>query len=149
MLKIAVLVLFFCFILIVRPACYGQAASAAISDKEYQHIPHWIKMMNDTSTNYFVAVKAFELFWKNKPKPIEEADILGQEQGQKEERKNFLSKLFRSKKEKQREESERYSFQFKKFKHWQLINAPYVQPDGYILTPTERVQLWERQKSEK
>jgi len=119
-----------------------QPTSGAASG--YQKFPHWIEMMNDTATNYFEAVKAFDLFWKSRILPVEEEDILNEHNQKAEERKSFLESLFRSRKEKQREESEKYAFQVKKFRRWQLLSEPFVQSDGSILFPAERKLLIEQ-----
>jgi hypothetical protein len=124
---------------------FAQKSIAKKTDSDYRKYPYWIDMMNDTTSNYFEAEKAFNLFWENKIKPVEEKDILNEHS--KKERKSFLDRLFKSRKERQREESERYAFQYKKFLHWQMTVSPYVQADGRILTPSERLNEWEQHKS--
>lgn len=124
------------------------AKSQSHSNKEYERKPLWIQMMNDPAVNYFEAKKAFDLFWKNKPLPTEEDEIMGEQHGSGEKRRSFLKELFKSKKERQEEESQRYAFDYKKFKHWERLVLPYVQEDGRILSQDEKLKLWQdsRQK---
>lgn len=118
------------------------------SDREYERKPLWIEMIKKPNVNYFEAKKAFDLFWKNKPLPTEEDEIIGERNGTGEKRKSFLKELFKSKKERQEEESQKYAFEYKKFKHWEKLSLPYVQTDGHILTQDEKLKLWQdsRQK---
>ena len=132
-------------VLLMAGSVFAQKRASALADADYRKYPYWITMMDDTTANYFEAEKAFSLFWENRIQPVEERDIMTVPNGK--ERKSFLEKLFTSRKEKQREESEKYSFQVKRFRHWQLMAAPYVQDDGRILTPSERLETWKQHKA--
>ncbi len=123
-----------------------QAVSQNHSEKEYSKKPLWINMIKDPTINYFEAKKAFDLFWKNKPLPTEEDEIIGEKHGTGEKRNSFLKELFKSKKERQEEESQKYAFEYKKFKHWEKTSLPYVQPDGKILTQDEKLKLWQESR---
>ena len=46
-------------------------------ERMYQKLPQWIAMMDDPNCDYFEAMKAFDLFWKNRKKPLEEKEVLG------------------------------------------------------------------------
>lgn len=139
-LKIAVLTAS----LILSLSCHAQ--SQTHSDKEYSKHPLWIEMMDDSTANYFEIKKAFDLFWQNKPLPTEEEEIIGERNGKAREKESFLHNLFKSKKEKREEDSNKYAFAYKKFKRWELINLPYVQEDGRILTASERLELWKKSR---
>lgn len=130
--------------LILSLSCHSQ--SQTYSDKEYRKHPVWIDMMNDSTVNYFEIKKAFDLFWQNKPLPTEEEEIIGERNGKAREKESFLKNLFKSKKERQEEDSNKYAFAYKKFKHWELINLPYVQEDGRILTASERLEQWKKSR---
>ena len=117
------------------------------AQSNYEKNPVWITMMSDTLANYFVANNAFESYWKVRPIPIEEEDIIGHSEMKNGARSNWLQKLFITKKERHEHESELYSFQYKKFKNWQRAMKPYVQDDGSILTPSQRIALWRQQQS--
>jgi len=98
----------------------------AQAGKDYATYPYWIRMMKDTNTNYFEAVKAFNMYWKGREKPEEENEKFANagNEADKEKSKNIP-----------------YSFEYKKFKNWQMLTKPYVQNDGSILFPYQRRQL--------
>lgn len=123
----------------------GQATKS--KNINYQKNPVWIEMMDDTLTNYYQANEAFDAYWKVRPLPVEEEDIIGHTEMKKEERQNWLQKIFISKQERREQESEKYAFQYKKFKNWQRAMQPYVQVDGSILTPSQRIAIWKAQQS--
>lgn len=126
----------------------ASAQTAQDKTKLYQKSPEWIAMMDDTLTNYFEAQKAFDIYWSIRPLPVEEDDIIGHTEMKPEKRSNWLSNIFKSRKEKRAEESERYAFQYKKFNNWLRAMYPYVQEDGSILTPSQRMAIWEQQKKD-
>ena len=109
-----------------------------------RNIPLWVKMMNDSSANYYVAIRDYEAFWKGKEKPSDEEHIMSKGT---EVTKDHIRKL--SKREiKEQRDLDYYRYQCKRFKNWVRTNKPYVQPDGHILTADERLKLWqENQKS--
>ncbi len=113
----------------------------------YEKNPIWIQLMKDTLVNYIEANKAFNIYWSVRPKPVEESEIIGHSELKKEERNNLLNNLFMSKKKRYSKESELYSFQYKKFKNWQRAMKPYVQANGSILTPSQRIAIWKEQQS--
>lgn len=102
-------------------------------------------MMKDPKANYYEAVKAFNLYWKNKEKPIEEMEILNEDMSkhEKREHKRFEKKLSKMTPT-QRQAFDELAYQFKRFKDWQRENAPYVQEDGSILSQEERNKIWEQ-----
>lgn len=104
-------------------------------------------MMNDTLANYNEANNAFTIYWSVRPKPIEESEIIGHSEMRNEERINLLNNLFMSKKKRYAKESEFYSFQYKKFKNWQRAMKPYIQANGSILTPSQRIAIWKEQQT--
>jgi hypothetical protein len=98
--------------------------------------PQWVKMMDDPQVNYFTAKKEFENFWKNKERPTEEKETFG----------NFQTKKETKVKAAKTADAQKYSFEYKKFLNWQREIAPYVQPDGHILSVEERIKIWEQEK---
>ena len=50
--------------------------------------PYWIEMMNDSTVNYYDAVNAFDIYWKNRVKPTEDngeaIDIFGNQKSPEE-----------------------------------------------------------------
>lgn len=112
------------------------------SDKMLQKEPYWIAMINDSTTNYFEAINAFNQYWSVRPAPVEEDEILGEG----EEHANsegFFDRLITTKEEKAEMESQQYAFEYKRFKQWQLRVEPWVREDGSIATPTEQLHIWE------
>lgn len=114
-------------------------------EKDYRKNPRWIAMMDDTLTNYFDAVKAYEVFWDGKIKPPGEDDLLKSEDldesktGPIKRLQNFMRKREASK-------NAIYAFDCKKFRHWVMMTEPWVQDDGRILTPSERLLIWEKSR---
>ncbi len=111
--------------------------------KDYRDNPRWIQMKEDSTVNYFDAVKAFDEFWKDRKAPVED-DVIGEEQKEKEWTR--VKKILNSKEYKKEKESEEYRFEHKKFKYWQLSVEPYVQPDGRILSSEEQLEIWKTQR---
>lgn len=128
--------------------CLGFAGHAqqAHKDSDYKKYPLWIDMIKDPNVNYFEALKAYDLFWQGKPKPIEEDDILGQDKSA-EEKETSRREIRERKKE--REMRRKYGLDCKKFEHWKLMVKPYVQEDGRILTQEEQLKLWEEQQKQR
>lgn len=121
---------------------------AQVSKKapDYSKHPYWITMMDDPKANYFETVRAFDEFWASRSLPHEEDEIIGQSRDA-EGKGNLLARWFRSKEERREEESKAYAFQVKKYRHWKLTVAPYVQPDGSILGAEERLKIWREQRN--
>ena len=112
--------------------------------RDFSAYPYWIEMMDDTLTNYFTAIQAYDTFWKDLIKPADEEEVMGMKGASREEEKDkqsWLSKLFKKKPEK---ESQQYVYQCKRFEYWKMKMEPWVQPDGRILYPTERLLLFEK-----
>lgn len=110
--------------------------------KDYSKHPYWIEMMDDSTVNYFEAVKAYDEFWANRKKPREEDEIIGEKR-----KKSLWDRIFSTREEKQEAEANKYKFLCKKFEHWKFIVQPYVQPDGRILSTEEQLELWKKQRS--
>ena len=111
----------------------------------YRIQPVWKDMINDTSANFFEVQKAFELFWNGKELPLEEDDIIGEKGRLKN---SFVNKLFNSRELKEQQLRESLAFDYKRYRRWLIKTEPYVKEDGSIMTPTERIQLWENQINE-
>jgi hypothetical protein len=109
--------------------------SANNKDKSYQKFPYWIQMMEDPKCNYFEAINAFDLFWKNRKRPLEEKEVLGKIAEESITDDKALSRRLK----KLPAESRNLTFQYKKFMYWAEMIKPYVQEDGSILTE-EQIQ---------
>ena len=102
-------------------------------EKSYEKFPYWVQMMEDPKCNYNEAIIAFELFWKNRKRPLEEKEILGEIAEASITDDKALTKRLK----KLPEESRNLSFQYKKFLHWAEMIKPYVLEDGSILSEDE------------
>ncbi|MCF8423575.1 MAG: hypothetical protein K9H41_04465 [Bacteroidia bacterium] len=111
----------------------------------YSKKPYWIDMIKDPKVNYFEAMKAYDVFWENRKKPLEENDVIGQSKNVSSKR-NFLSRWFKTKEERDEEDIKKYTLDVKKFNHWKLKVEPYVQADGSILDADARLKLWQDQQ---
>lgn len=106
-------------------------------NKDYAHSPFWINMIKDTSANFFEIEKAYNTYFEHHEKPGGENEVIG-ERNKKEK--------YPSKREQRRLQAENtMRIEVKKYEHWRLTMLPYVQPDGHILTPTERLKIWNDQ----
>lgn len=114
--------------------------------KMYQVKPLWKDMLEDTTVNYFEVQKAFSLFWEGKELPAEENEIIGENKGKL--KNNFINRVFNSKELKEQQERAALSFDCKKYRRWLIINEPYVQDDGSIMTPHQRLELWRKHYEE-
>lgn len=123
-------------------------AQTTLSDKELQRSPYWISMINDSTANYFEAVRAFDQYWSIRPSPKEEDDIIGGGK-EHEEAENFLDRLITTPEEKREAESQQYAFDYKRFRQWQLRVEPWVRPDGSITFPSERLKIWQQENEKK
>jgi hypothetical protein len=118
-------------------------AFAQIKSKSpnYSKHPYWIDMIKDPKVNYFEAIKAYDEFWKNRKKPEQEDDIIGQKKSE-----SNKHRLFKTREQREEAESHKYALDVKKFEHWKMQVKPYVQQDGSILTADEKLKLWQQQK---
>ena len=129
----------------IATACIFLSVSAnaqekRYSEKDYARNPVWIEMIDDTLSNFFEVEKAFNTYFKHNDLPASEHDMIGEYA----ERQKKPSK-------RRQKEVEHESFlrrQVKKYHRWHEKMLPYVQPDGRILTPTERLAIWQQIKDE-
>lgn len=121
-----------------RDSLKTESAKTSLYKKE----PLWITMHRDTSVSYHEAVRAFNEYWKERPKPDGEEGELER----KKEKDSVLKRLFMPGEVQKEKESEEYAFEYKRFNNWKRENAPFVQPNGRLLTPNERMELWKQQR---
>ena len=126
----------FLFILSMFSSLQAQHPVSKKQLREYHKNPHWIKMMSDSSVNFYEAKTAFEEFWKDKPTP---ESIL---EGEKEEehKRSFVARVLKSDATYNAEITQ-YTEDHKKFLFWLRQNAPYVKEDGTLMSPEERDAL--------
>lgn len=137
-----------CLAFAVSGACYAQKTKATKDSLKiekakttlYHEQPVWIAMQEDTAANYHEAVRAFKEFWKDRPRPKDELEEM------ETEKVTLFRKIFEADELKKEKESEELALEYKKFNNWVRDNAPFVQPNGRLLTPNERIALWEQQR---
>ncbi len=117
----------------------GMAQKKQYSQKDYAREPVWINMIRDTSVNFFEAEKAFNTYFENHELPGGENEVIG------EHAKTTKQPSKREQRKMQQENHMRMDV--KKYKHWHDMMLPYVQADGHILTPSERLQIHAGQKT--
>ena len=100
-------------------------------------------MINDTTTNYFEAMEAFNQYWSVRPLPKQEEDVLGNGE-EFDKKEGFIDALITTKKEKREKESQEYAFEYKRFKRWQIMVEPWVKEDGSIAGPKEQLHIWDK-----
>jgi cytochrome oxidase Cu insertion factor (SCO1/SenC/PrrC family) len=108
------------------------AQNKQYSEKDYSREPVWIQMLDDTTANFFEVEKAFDTYFKAHELPKSEHDMIGEYS----ERQKKLSK-----RQQKKVEDDSYLSRHEKM-------LPYVQPDGRILTPSERLAIWQQIKDE-
>jgi hypothetical protein len=122
---------------------FSQATNAQTTKSlNYSRHPYWIEMMNDPNVNYFEAIKAYDAFWANRKKPMEENEVIGESKNASEKRSAF-QRWFETKEQRKEEEAKKYTLDVKKFEHWKMKVKPYVQEDGSILSNDQLLKLWE------
>lgn len=117
------------------------AQNVNMDKKDYSDFPYWIKMTDDPKVNYLEAVNAYNEYWKDKEKPLMEQELLDKKE---DDAKGLRKKLSRKEKKKQIEAAQ-MAYDCKRFERWKAKVFPYVQEDGRILTPEERLEIWRKQ----
>ena len=103
----------------------------------------WIKMIDDPNVNYYEAIKAYDDYWLTHKKPAEIEDNLAE----KEKQGPAPQTATPTREEKIYEDQMRY--QVKRFENWLREEKPFVQENGHILTPQERIEIWKTQQGQK
>ena len=145
------------FLILLCSLPVAQLSYAQQRTIDYTKEPVWIKMMDDPKTNYYEAVKAFEEYWKHHEMPVDEEELMGEEnksmkeiEKEKErERKKEKEKSWSEDDLKKQGEKEEMKYQVKRFKQWVREVKPFVQEDGRILSEEERMKSWKKQQDER
>jgi hypothetical protein len=132
-------ILLFYVLAISFQSCNTSIKAAARKEKDKLSDTAWIAMMDDPNTNYNKAVENFEVFWKDKRKPIEEGELF-EEAGKTEARRDEKKYTDTN------EPAVKYYLEYKKFKQWQQDVAAFVQADGRILSMDERLKVIKQQQ---
>ena len=108
------------------------------TEAEFARQPLWIAMMDDTLANFFVVETAFKTYFKHHELPEGEHEVIG-------ERRERLKRASKRKQKRILDENN-MRFYVKRYFFWHTQTLPYVQGDGRILTPTERLAVWQAQQ---
>ena len=129
------------FLFIIAFIATSSSFAQESRDSLYSNQPLWIEMMNSPAVNYYEAIKAFDLYWLNKTKPVQENEIFDAK-----ENNERLGEFKSERKIPQSNDTQKYAVEYKKFKHWQKTMLPYVKQDGSIMTKEERLSMWKQQR---
>lgn len=110
-------------------------------------MPDWVAMIDNPATNYYVAVKSFNAYWKDRPEPEGDEDEGKMSKEEKEKHEEF-EKRRRVMTPAERQLDDQINYQFKRFKNWANEIKPFVQDDGRILSMDERIAIWNQQQLE-
>ena len=116
-------------------------AQNKFTDREYAKAPKWIAMIRDTSVNYFEAEKAYKIYFEHHEKPAGEQEDIGHTP-------DNDTKMSR-KKMRQMETENNMRIEMKKYERWHQKVFPFVQKDGTILTPSQRLEIWKQNQGTK
>lgn len=124
-------------------------AQTTYNEADFKSKPEWIIMMDDSTVNYNQAVKAFDIYWKDRIKPGDDAEKMNEKANEtpreEREQKRYEKKL-RKMSAAERNEYDRINYQYKRFMNWMREMKPFVQQDGSILTPQQRMNIWKKQQ---
>ncbi|MFZ4754166.1 MAG: hypothetical protein ACOYLG_12545 [Chitinophagaceae bacterium] len=124
------------------------ALSTTAQQKDYSAYPYWVDMIDNPSTNYFEAIKAFDEYWKHHIKPMDEEEVMFEEMNETEKlHYAVLVKHLETMTPAERREFDRLKYHYKRFKQWKLAVFTYVQEDGRILSDEERLRIWQDQQN--
>ncbi len=126
-------------LLIASCVAHAQQPVTVYSEKDYANKPVWIKMIKDTAVNFFEAEKAFKIYFKHHENPGGEHDVIGEHaKAEKHPGKRDLRRM---------QAEDRMRMEVKRYEHWRDKVRPYVQADGSILTPAQRLKIWRENKT--
>ncbi len=116
-----------------------RSQQTAYTEKDYARRPLWISMIKDTSANFFEVEKAYKIYFQHHTPPGGEHDIIGE---------HAKAEKMPSKQEQRKmQANDHMRMEVKKYDHWRMQVQPYVQEDGTILTPSQRLQVWKDHKT--
>jgi hypothetical protein len=120
---------------------FARAQHTAYTEKDFARRPVWISMIKDTAVNYFEAEHAYKVYFQHHENPGGEDDEIGMHEARE---KNP------SKKEQRKMQADNHMrMAVKKYERWHDKMRPYVQADGSILSPSQRLQIWKANQSAK
>ena len=134
--------LFFIFSFLLVSSALAQEIVLPKNDNYYRKNPVWIQLMVDENVNFFEIEKAFELYWENREKPLEEHDVIGEAKENDKMEKRYIKRLFK----KTTLTDKELAFEVKRYNQWKMLVLPYVQNDGSILTKDQQLEIWRKEQ---
>jgi hypothetical protein len=125
-----------CFIIVCVPLVSAQNHKLATGD--FARKPLWIDMLEDTSANYFIVEKAFTTYFAHHELPESEQEVIGEH--------NANEKTPSRRKQRRIWAENKLRMDVKHYYLWREQMLPYVQADGRILGPAERLAIWKAQQ---
>lgn len=112
--------------------------SQSFTNAQATRKPLWIPMLEDTTANYFNVERAFNTYFAHHELPEEEHDIIGEHA---EREKHFSRRRLR-----RMAKEDALRMDVRRYYNWHEQMLPYVQADGRILSPTQRLAIWREQQ---
>ena len=128
-------------LLLVACIWVGNTANAQthFTEREYAREPKWQLMIKDTAVNYIEAEKAYRIYFEHHAKPAGEQEDIGSSPD--------TNRKMSRKKMRELQSEQNMRIEIKKYERWHQKMSPYVQLDGTILTPTQRLKIWKDNRS--
>jgi hypothetical protein len=129
-------------------------AQVKYAKSNYRKHPEWIRMMKDTSANYFETIKAFREYFKDRVLPKEANELKGSDSFETEVGLEEMGAGHESEREREHEKRMRnpqepdYSAEVRAFKGWFYSIQPWVREDGSIIGPVEQQAIINKQHLE-
>lgn len=98
-----------------------------------QH-PYWIDMMDDTNSLYNSTLSAFNLYWKNKKRPVRDSDNEGQN-------------LFGTNQDDNLGNLDQV-FNYKRFLNWKQKSQYMIKPNGKVMTAYDILTIWKQEQTD-
>jgi hypothetical protein len=139
-------------LMIVSVGVNAQQNEKKYTKRKFKKEPLWIVMMDDPSVNYYLTVRAFRDYWKNRVLPkepfeSEEKDLFEKEVGLLKENETEKERE-KEKNQKPGPETIRYAAEVRAFKGWMQNVKPWVRQDGSIVSREEQQQILDKQAQE-
>jgi hypothetical protein len=126
---------------------FQEVSAQTNTNSQSSKLPSWVAMIDDPNTNYYEAIRAFDLYWSNKIKPKGDTQMMREMESGIKTNSNLEDSLGRMSVA-EKAEYELIRYHYKRFKDWRFEVKPFVQEDGRILSMNERIQIWNKQQEE-
>lgn len=120
--------------LLLSSSVHAQTKPPA-KEPDYARNPVWIAMMDDTAANFYVVERAFNTYFAHHEMPGGEEEVMIEG--------NKPGKRLTRRQQRRLDAEAALCFEVKRYNFWHMQTLPYVRPDGSILTPSERLAIWQ------